>query len=221
MIETKVKYETLKPMVRAKICGITRLEDALLAEQLGAWALGFILAPGTPRYLEPAQIRPISTALGPFVVRVGVFVDTPPEGVLDQMKAARLQVVQLHGHEPPEWAERIRRFYPVIKVFKLKGPAQPDWLSYPADALMVDGVSPGSGQGYPLDWITPLRQHPRLIIAGGLKPENLSAALELAPYAVDVSSGVEAAPRIKDPHKLRAFLAQVAAFNGTSRNQYT
>lgn len=206
-------------MVRAKICGITQLEDALLAEQLGAWALGFILAPGTKRYLEPDQIRPISTALGPFVVRVGVFVDTPPEEVLEQMQAAQLQVVQLHGHEPPAWAEQIRRFYPVIKAFRLDGPAPPDWLDYPADALLVDGCSPGSGQSYPLDWIAPLQPHPRLIIAGGLTPENLHSALDLAPYAVDVSSGVEAKPRRKDPQKLRAFLAQVASFNGTSRNQ--
>lgn len=206
-------------MVRAKICGITRLEDALLAEQLGAWALGFILAPGMKRYLEAEQIRPIAEALGPFVVRVGVFVDTPPEVVLEQMQTARLQVAQLHGNEPPEWAERIRRFYPAIRALKLNGPAQPDWLSYPADALLVDGVSPGSGQSYPLDWIAPLKQHPRLIIAGGLTPHNLQPALNLQPYAVDVSSGVEAEPRLKDPLKLRRFLDQVAAFNGTSRNQ--
>lgn len=206
-------------MVRAKICGITLLEDALLAEQCGAWALGFILAPRTKRYLEPDQIRPISTALGPFIVRVGVFVDTPPEAVLGQMEAARLQVAQLHGNEPPEWAEQIRRFYPVIKAFKLDGPAQPDWLSYPAEALLVDGVNPGSGQSYPLDWIAPLQQHPRLIVAGGLTPENLHSALNLVPYAVDVSSGVESTPRRKDPQKLQAFLAQVALFNGTSRNK--
>lgn len=205
-------------MVRAKICGITRLEDALLAEQLGAWALGFILAPGT-RYVEPEHIRPIAHALGPFISKVGVFVDTPPEVVLEQMQTARLQVAQLHGNEPPEWAEHIRRFYPVIKALKLNGPAQPDWLSYPADALLVDGVSPGSGQSYPLDWIAPLKQHPRLIIAGGLTPHNLQPALNLQPYAVDVSSGVEAEPRRKDPLKLRQFLDQVAAFNGTSRNQ--
>jgi phosphoribosylanthranilate isomerase len=83
----------------------------------------------------------------------------------------------------------------------------------------VDGVTPGSGQRYPLDWITPLLQHPRLIIAGGLTPDNLEPVLSLLPYAVDVSSGVEAAPRLKDPLKLRQFLDQVEAFNGTSRNQ--
>jgi len=206
-------------MVRAKICGITRLEDAHLAETLGAWALGFILAPGTRRYIEPEQIRPISSALGPFAVRVGVFVDTPPEEVLRQMETAGLQVAQLHGAEPPEWAEQVRRFFPVIKAIRISGPASPEWLTYPADALLVDGVSPGSGQTYPLEWLMPLRQHPRLIVAGGLTPENLRSVLDLAPYAVDVSSGVELEPGRKDPHKLRAFLAQVAAFNGTSLNQ--
>ncbi len=206
-------------MVRAKICGITCLEDALLAERLGAWALGFVLAPGTRRYLAPEAVAPIAQALGPLVVRVGVFVDTPPEAVLAQMQSARLQVAQLHGQEPPEWAEEVRRFYPVIKAFKLQGPAQPHWLAYPADALLLDGAQPGSGQGYPLEWLAPLRSHPRLIVAGGLNPENLSAALGLQPYAVDVSSGVEAAPRRKDPDRLERFLAQVARFNGSSRNQ--
>jgi len=206
-------------MVRAKICGITCQEDAHLAETLGIWALGFILAPGTRRYIEPEQIRPISSALGPFLVRVGVFVDTPPEEVLRQMEAARLQVAQLHGAEPPGWAEQVRRFFPVIKAIRISGPASPEWLTYPADALLVDGVSPGSGQTYPLEWLLPLRQHPRLIVAGGLTPENLRSVLDLAPYAVDVSSGVELEPGRKDPNKLRAFLAQVAAFNGTSLNQ--
>jgi len=206
-------------MVRAKICGITCLEDAHLAETLGAWALGFILAPGTRRYVEPESVKTISQALGPLVARVGVFVDTPPEKVLRQMETAGLQVAQLHGAEPPEWAEQVRRFFPVIKAIRISGPASPEWLTYPADALLVDGVSPGSGQTYPLEWLMPLRRHPRLIVAGGLTPENLRSVLDLAPYAVDVSSGVELEPRRKDPHKLRAFLAQVAAFNGTSLNQ--
>lgn len=206
-------------MVRAKICGITRQKDALLAEQLGSWALGFILAPGTRRYLEPAQISPIAQALGPFMVRVGVFVDAQPETVLRQMETARLQVAQLHGKEPPEWSAQVRKFFPVIKAIKLTGPARPEWVNYPADALLVDGVNPGSGQSYPLDWTTPLRHHPRLIIAGGLSPENLKPALDLQPYAVDVSSGVEGRPGLKDPLKLRQFLAQVAAFNGTRLNQ--
>lgn len=194
-------------MTRAKICGITRLEDALLAEQLGAWAVGFNLVPRTKRYIEPEDIRPIAKALGPFITQVGIFVDTAPDQVLEQMQSAGLQAVQLHGNEPPEWAETLRKHYPVIKVFKLTGAANPDWLHYPADALMVDGANPGSGQSYPLEWIAPVQQHPRLILAGGLTPENVAEALKLKPYAVDVASGVEAAVRIKDPEKLRRFLA--------------
>ncbi|MDX2005429.1 MAG: phosphoribosylanthranilate isomerase [Meiothermus sp.] len=201
--------------VKAKICGITRLEDALLAEQLGAWALGFILVRGTKRYVEPAQVNPISRGVAPLVTRVGVFVDAPPDEVARQLEQARLQVAQLHGNEPPEWAEQVRRHFPVIKVFKLTGPVDQSQaeaiLEYPCDALMVDGVSPGSGQTYPLEWLGPLAQHPRLIIAGGLTPDNVDAALKFHPYAVDLSSGVEAMPRVKDPEKLRRFLQKVRA----------
>ncbi|RIH85701.1 N-(5'-phosphoribosyl)anthranilate isomerase [Meiothermus luteus] len=206
-------------MTRAKICGITRLEDALWAEALGAWALGFVLVPSSRRYLSPEAVRPIARAVGPLVVRVGVFANTPPEAVLRQMEAAGLQVVQLHGDEPPEWAEQVGRFFPVIKAIRLFGPASAGWLSYPAEALLVDGASPGSGRAYPLEWLEPLRPHPRLIIAGGLTVENLLAVLALKPYGVDVSSGVEAAPGRKDPEKLRGFLGQVARFNGASQNQ--
>lgn len=201
-------------MIRAKICGLTRLEDALLAESLGAWAVGFILVSGTKRYIEAEHIRPISQALGPFISKVGVFVDSSPDETLEQMATAKLQVVQLHGSEPPEWAQAIRLRYPVIKVIKLSGPADPAWLSYPADALMVDAVTGGSGQSYPLEWVKPLLSHPRLIIAGGLNPDNLDhldRTLALKPYAVDVSSGVEAQLRVKDPDKLKRFLQRVQA----------
>jgi phosphoribosylanthranilate isomerase len=196
-------------VVKAKICGITRLEDALLAEQWGAWAVGFILVPASRRYRPPEHYAPISRALGPFIARVGVFQDAPPEAVLEAMRAAHLQVVQLHGDEPPEWAEALRPHYPVIKAFKLSGPADPRLADYPADALMLDGTNPGSGEGYPLEWLEPLRHHPRLIVAGGLNPENLGPVLALKPYAVDVSSGVEEAPGVKSPDKLRAFLRAV------------
>lgn len=198
-------------MVKTKICGLTRPQDALLAEQLGAWATGFILAEGTKRYIEPESVRPISQALGPFIAKVGVFLDSPPEQVLQNMQTAGLGVVQLHGNEPPEWAEQIRLHYPVIKVINLEGKADPAWLQYPADALLVDGVKPSSGQTqtYPLEWLEPLLQHPRLIIAGGLTPDNLEQVLALKPYAVDVASGVEAQVRIKDPEKMQQFMQKV------------
>lgn len=200
-------------MVRAKICGITRPQDAVLAERLGASALGFILVPGTKRYRPPEHARSIAAQLGPLMVRVGIFQDLEPEQVLSQMQSAKLQVAQLHGNEPPEWAEQINQHYPVIKAIKLGGPADLKWLNYPAQALLVDGISPGSGQTYPLKWLEPLRSHGHLIIAGGLTPENLSLVLALKPYGVDVSSGVEQAPGEKDPVKLQRFLGAVHEAN--------
>lgn len=201
-------------MTRVKICGITRPEDALLAERLGAWAVGFILVPGTKRYRPPEHARRISEQLGPFICRVGVFQDSPPEAVLAHMAQAKLQVVQFHGFEPPAWAEEVRRHYPLIKAFKLSGPADAAMLeqalTYPCDALMLDGVNPGSGQGYPLAWLEPFLGHPRLIVAGGLNPENLPSVLALQPYAVDVSSGVEESPGVKDGQKVRSFLDVVS-----------
>ncbi|WP_347241733.1 phosphoribosylanthranilate isomerase [Thermus sp.] len=196
--------------MRVKICGLTRLQDALLAEELGAFALGFVLAPGSRRRVEPGAARAISRALGPFVVRVGVFRDQPPEEVLRAMEEARLQVVQLHGEEPPEWAEAVGRFFPVIKAFSLKGPARPEWADYPAEALLLDSPAPGSGQAYPREWARPLLERGlRVILAGGLTPENLGEALALKPYAIDLASGVEEAPGVKSEAKLRALFQRL------------
>ncbi|MFN3368390.1 MAG: phosphoribosylanthranilate isomerase [Thermus sp.] len=196
-------------MTRIKICGITRLEDALLAEALGAFAMGFVFAPGSRRRVALEVARAISEALGPFVVRVGVFQDQGPEEVLSITERARLQVVQLHGQEPPEWAEAIGRHFPVIKAFPLTGPADPSWAQYPAGALLLDGKAPGSGQTYPRDWAKPLLQTgKRIILAGGITPENLEEVLALGPYAIDLASGVERAPGIKDEAKLRALFAR-------------
>lgn len=196
--------------MRIKICGLTQTQDARLAEELGAYAAGFILVPGTKRYRPPEHVAGIAQSLGPLIVRVGVFQDTPPSTVLQQCQMAGLQAVQLHGNEPPEWAQAVRRHFPVIKAIKLSGPADASWLSYPADALLVDGANPGSGQSYDLNWIEPLRSHPRLMVAGGLRPDNLDPVLALKPYALDVSSGVEKGPGIKDPQKLLDFFLAAA-----------
>lgn len=200
-------------MIRVKICGLTRLEDALLAEALGAYALGFVLAPGSKRRISPEAARTISAALGPLVVRVGVFRDQEPEEVLALMEKARLQVAQLHGSEPPEWAERVGRFYPVVKAFALEGPARPEWADYPASALLLDGKAPGSGEGYPRAWALPLLQTgKRVILAGGITPENLGEVLSLRPYAIDLASGVEEAPGVKSQAKLKALFARLEAW---------
>ncbi|WP_105316973.1 phosphoribosylanthranilate isomerase [Thermus tenuipuniceus] len=200
--------------VRVKICGLTRREDALLAEALGAYALGFVFAPASRRWVSPEAARRISEALGPFVVRVGVFQDQEPEAVLRLMEKARLQVAQLHGQEPPEWAEAIGRHFPVIKAFPLTGPADPGWAQYPAGALLLDSKAPGSGQTYPRDWAKPLLQTgKRIILAGGITPENLEEVLALRPYAIDLASGVERAPGIKDEAKLKALFAKGRAWD--------
>ncbi|XOB98468.1 phosphoribosylanthranilate isomerase [Deinococcota bacterium DY0809b] len=192
--------------VRTKVCGLTRTEDALAAERLGAWAVGFVFAP-SKRRVTPEQAAAIGARLGPFVVRVGVFVDAPPAEVLEVARRARLSAVQLHGEEPPEWAEALRRRLPVIKAVRLAGPPDPALAAYPADALLVDGPRPGSGEAYDWGWLEPLADHPRLIVAGGLTPERLLELFaRVCPYAVDVSSGVEAAPGVKDPQRLAAFL---------------
>lgn len=196
--------------VRVKICGITRLQDALLAEELGAHALGFVLAPGSRRRVDPKAAREVASALGPFTVRVGVFRDQGPEEVLRLMEEARLQVAQLHGREPPEWAEAIGRFFPVIKAFPLEGPARPEWAHYPASALLLDSPTPGSGQAYPRAWAEPLLARGlRVILAGGLTPENVGEALALRPYALDLASGVEEAPGVKSEAKLRALFQRL------------
>ncbi|WCM40676.1 phosphoribosylanthranilate isomerase [Thermus antranikianii] len=200
--------------MRIKICGITRLEDALLAEALGAFAVGFVFAPGSRRRVDLEVARTISEALGPFVVRVGVFQNQGPEEVLRLAEQARLQVVQLHGQEPPEWAEAIGKHFPVIKAFPLTGPADPGWAQYPAGALLLDGKAPGSGQTYPRDWAKPLLQTgKRIILAGGITPENLEEVLALRPYAIDLASGVERAPGIKDETKLKALFAKGRVWN--------
>ncbi len=192
--------------VRVKICGITRLEDALVAERAGASALGFIFAP-SKRRVTPSLVAEISRHLGPFIRRVGVFVDTPPEEVLGVVTAAGLDAVQLHGDEPSAWAEALRSHVPVIKAFRVTSPPPRAWLEYPADALLFDGPNPGTGHSFDWSWLEPLADGPRLIVAGGLTPENVGGLLaHFSPYAIDVSSGVEQVPGRKDPALVEAFL---------------
>jgi phosphoribosylanthranilate isomerase len=141
------------------------------------------------------------------VARVRVFVDADPAEVLAVAREARLTAVQLHGDEPPAWAAELRRHLPVIKAVRLSGPPEPELTAYPADALLVDGPRPGSGEAYDWGWLEPLVDHPRLIVAGGLTAGRLPGLFaRLCPYAVDVSSGVESAPGRKDAARLRAFL---------------
>jgi phosphoribosylanthranilate isomerase len=195
--------------VRIKICGITRLEDALLAVRLGADALGFNFWPGTKRYVDPDAARDILEQLPPFVTTVGVFVNQPPAEVLAIAARTGIAALQLHGDESPTEAGGYA--LPTIKALRLSGTASLDALArYHVRAFLLDAPSAGfGGSGNTCDWecaAAAARRAP-VILAGGLKPENVADAVRaVRPYAVDVASGVESSPGVKDPDKLKRFI---------------
>ncbi|HWI41392.1 MAG TPA: phosphoribosylanthranilate isomerase, partial [Verrucomicrobiae bacterium] len=183
--------------VRVKICGITSLEDALQAADAGADALGFIFHPPSPRYIDPKEAAAIIRDLPPFVQTVGVFVNV--EGAVVEATAARcgLGIVQLHGDESPEYCEAL----PLRKVKSLRVRDEASVAvaaSYRVAALLLDTYSPHAygGTGETFNWEIAQRaaySH-RIILAGGLNPENVAAAVSaVSPYAVDVCGGVERA----------------------------
>lgn len=195
-----------------KICGITSEEDALLAVAMGATAVGFVFAP-SPRQLQPVQAYDIVRRLPPDVLTVGVFRDEAPRRVVDIVNQVGLKAAQLHGHETPADTAYVRERVPwVIKAFPAGSPALERVHDYAADAVLLDAATPGSGQVF--DWAlvegAPLDR--RIILAGGLTPENVAEAIELVrPWGVDVSSGVEVSPGRKDPRKVRDFVAKAKA----------
>lgn len=202
-------------LTRVKICGITRLEDARLAVELGASALGFNFYPPSPRYLAPAAAAVIIRQLPPFVVPVGVFADeTDAEHVAALAREAHVVAVQLHGPRFFPVNSRLR-YLPVIRAvavgdaFKLE-----DLAALHASAFLLDAFDPQliGGTGRTIDWSVAreAKQFGPVILAGGLTPENVGHAIrEVQPFAVDVASGVESAPGKKDEAKLRAFFAAV------------
>ncbi len=200
-------------MIRIKICGITNLEDALLAAELGAHALGFIFHPQSPRYVAPDAAQSIIAQLPPFVLTVGVFVDAAAAAVKDMAARVGLDWLQLHGNEPPEYCRRLGRR--VIKGFRIKDEASLAELAPyqgAVQALLLDtykkGQIGGTGETFNWDLAREAKKYGPIILAGGLTPENVAQAIAVAqPQAVDVASGVEAALGKKDPEKLRAFFA--------------
>lgn len=190
-----------------KICGITTATDALAAVAMGADALGFVFAP-SPRQVTAAHVRDITRQLPPEILTVGVFRDESPDRVVETVVAAGLQGAQLHGHETPADATRIRESIGVLIVaFPAGSTSIARFDDYHADALLIDGVSPGSGQVF--DWtVTESIPHgPRLILAGGLTPENVREAVRtVRPWGVDVSTGVERSAGVKDARLVRAFI---------------
>lgn len=199
-------------MTRVKICGITRLEDAVVAAELGAFAVGFVFWPGSPRVVDAPRARVIGASLPPAVKKVGVFVDQPLEDISRIADEARLDVIQLHGCEPLDFAARVER--PVIKAFGVRsGVPLADLEQVPSEiTVLLDAHDPvkRGGTGRVIDWaIAAAAAHRRpVVLSGGLTPENVADAIGVVrPHAVDLSSGVETAPGIKDHARLRALFS--------------
>jgi phosphoribosylanthranilate isomerase len=201
-------------VTRVKICGITRYEDAELAVELGAWALGFILWPGSKRAADPAVAAGISAALRRRVQLVGVFVNPTLDAVAHAADTLHLTHVQLHGDEGPAFcAEAGRRSgAKVIKAVRMASGAElQDLERFHTDLHLLDAAVPGhrGGSGQAWDWALAARHRGDVpvILSGGLTPENvIDGIAAVRPFAVDVASGVEAAPGVKDPERLAAFL---------------
>jgi phosphoribosylanthranilate isomerase len=197
-------------VIRVKICGITNLEDARLAVEAGADALGFIFVEGTPRFVTPAQVAPIVRALPPFVTPVGVFWNHPAGHVKAVAESCRLGALQFHGDESPE--DVAGYALPVIKTIKVGGAADLDPMPrYAVAAFLLDSRerwSEGAAR-QPIQWTIArgAGPHGRIILSAGLTPANVAEAIAVArPWAVDVNSGVEASPGRKDPVKVRDFV---------------
>ncbi len=201
---------------RVKICGITTWDDARLSVDLGASALGFNFYPASPRAISPADAWSIIRRLPPFVEAVGVFVNWPPLVVDAMARALGLGSVQLHGAESPGEVRELARKRRVIKAVQVRPGFRAASLNRyrVADAVLLDGFARGlhGGTGRTVDWklAHAAGRHARIILAGGLTPENVAEAIRVAqPYAVDVASGVEARPGRKDAAKLRALFAAI------------
>jgi phosphoribosylanthranilate isomerase len=190
-----------------KICGITSEADALLAVSLGASAVGFLFAP-SPRQVSVQLAGDIAKRLPEHILTVGVFRDEAPQRVVEAVHTAGLNAAQLHGHETAEATKWVRQRVPtVIKVFQAGERAIARFDEFGADWLMVDGENPGSGEVFDWRMAEGVADHHRLIVCGGLRPDNVAHAVaNLRPAGVDVSTGVESSPGRKDPLLVRDFI---------------
>ena len=197
--------------VRSKICGITRVEDALAAAAAGADAIGLVFYAKSPRAVSVEQAQQIIAALPPFVTTVGLFVDMPRPELQQILAQVPLDLLQFHGDESVEQCEGYGR--PYIKALRVKAgdDIAAQIAQYPSASgvlldTFVEGVPGGTGLAF--DWsLVPAELPKPVILAGGLTPDNVAAAIDRArPYAVDISGGVESAKGIKDADKVRAFI---------------
>ena len=200
--------------IQVKICGITNPEDAAAAVEAGADAVGFVFHRKSPRYVEPQVVKSIVAGLPPFILTVGVFVNEELKVVRDVMDSCGLSLAQLHGDESAAYCETLGR--PVVKAIGIKDQASLLALAeYKGRAqvrgFLLDAFAPDAygGTGRTTDWsvAAEIAKSVTVILAGGLNPDNVATAVAtVKPYAVDVSSGVEASPGKKDHTKIRAFV---------------
>lgn len=202
--------------MKVKICGITHPRDARLAEQAGADAVGMIFAPVSKRCVTLEQARAISHALGALTAKVGVFVDAELDTMLRYAELLRLNAIQLHGQENADIINALRDALApsvaLIKVLKVAANAVPSLETLDdktIDLFLLDGLVGGSGEVFDWQSVQHLRGHKKLLLAGGLNPNNVQQAIAaLQPYGVDVASGVEARAGVKDAAKVGEFVAR-------------
>lgn len=195
-----------------KVCGITNEDDALLAVAMGADAVGFVFAPSS-RQIAPQQAYDITRRLPPEILTVGVFRDEHPKRVLDIANRAGVKAAQLHGNENDDSvAEVARNLRWVIKAYPAGSPRVPLAGALPTDLLLLDAPTPGSGQVFDWSLAGEVPEGMRLILAGGLDPENVAQAVKaVEPWGVDVSSGVERSPGKKDALQVKRFIERARA----------
>ena len=203
-----------------KVCGITRLTDALHAVEQGATAIGFVLWPRSPRGVTAERAAEISAELPSHVMRVGVFVNEPVDRIRAVAEQARLTAVQLHGDEPPAYADALD--WPVFRAVSIADLEYASEAWAPETALLLDNIDPvrRGGTGAVIDWTraADVAHRRRVVLAGGLTPDNVASAIRaVRPFGVDVSSGVEASPGVKDFGKVTEFITNARlAFEETT-----
>jgi phosphoribosylanthranilate isomerase len=201
-----------------KICGVRRAEDVDAAVEAGADAIGFNFWPGSRRHLAPSEAAPLVSRLPPHVAAVGVLVNAARAEIVEAVRLSGVAAVQLHGDEPPEACAELP--VPVLKALRLAGPEDlglaPRYLAAGVAAFLLDAPSDGfGGAGAAFDWALARLAHARglrFALAGGLGPANVAGAVRaVRPWAVDVASGVELSPGVKDPVRMRDFVAAALA----------
>lgn len=199
---------------RIKICGITRCEDALAAADAGADAIGLVFYPPSPRHVEIAQAVEIATSLPPFVTTVALFVNADTETIAQVVEQVGIDLIQFHGNECPDYCASHHR--PWIRALRMRAGINLEQEAARfngARGLLLDAYRPGvpGGTGDTFDWARiPRGLAGRVVLAGGLNPDNVERAVrEVRPFAVDVSGGVEAEPGIKDSNRIARFVAAV------------